>query len=63
MIIVLMYAVLPAGAHAQQAPPALGQSPSVWVYSLYKTITYTVVVLTTDQLWYRARRSGGDRRR
>jgi hypothetical protein len=42
------------------APPPAAQAPSMFpdpwfppaILSLYKTITYTVVVLTTDQLWY-----------
>src|SRR5215831_5871547 len=38
------------------AAPAPTMFPDPWfppaILSLYKTITYTVVVLTTDQLWY-----------
>jgi uncharacterized membrane protein len=49
MMIVLLCAVLPIGAHAQQpALPASGQSPSVWVYSLYKTITYEAAANLAD---------------
>jgi uncharacterized membrane protein len=48
MVIALLCAVLPAGARAQQAPPASGQSPSVWVQSLYKTITYEAAANLAD---------------
>src|SRR4051794_27099641 len=48
MVGVVCGLALAGRAEAQQAEPAVGQAPSVWLYSLYKTTTYETATNLAD---------------